>query len=169
MVLKGIAKVDIGSCDMGLYGKVMVLFDGAEVEVRGMMNSNLAGKSGFICFGVNRARFPRTLSYWFTHTALSALRRSVKELQERCTIKAFKLSNQEKYEHVGPKVTSTQDGKDYKMAKRDYAWLMISRSSRSHSCQVKDTSQSLKSKITTSIDKLMIEVKDYKLKTKVKA
>ncbi|GJR64059.1 hypothetical protein Tco_0010124 [Tanacetum coccineum] len=40
-------------------------------------------------------------------------RRSVKlkELQERCIIKAFKLKNQEKYEHVRPKVTSTQDGK----------------------------------------------------------
>ncbi|GJR13606.1 retrovirus-related pol polyprotein from transposon TNT 1-94 [Tanacetum coccineum] len=57
----------------------------------------------------------------------------VKELQERCIIKAFKLTNQEKYEHVGPNVTSSQDGKVYKMAKRDYAWLMISRSSRSHS------------------------------------
>ncbi|GJX16263.1 hypothetical protein Tco_0217095 [Tanacetum coccineum] len=54
MVLKGIAKVDIGPCDVGLYGKVMVLFDGAEVEVRGTMNSDLAGKLGFICFGVNR-------------------------------------------------------------------------------------------------------------------
>nr|GEX99313.1 hypothetical protein [Tanacetum cinerariifolium] len=41
--------------------------------------------------------------------------------------KLFKLSNQERYEYVGPKVTSAQDGKDYKMVKRDYAWLMISR------------------------------------------
>ncbi|GJT56042.1 hypothetical protein Tco_0991096 [Tanacetum coccineum] len=40
MVLKGIAKVDIGPCDVGLYGKLMVLFDGAEVEVRGTMNSS---------------------------------------------------------------------------------------------------------------------------------
>nr|GEX00884.1 reverse transcriptase domain-containing protein [Tanacetum cinerariifolium] len=31
------------------------------------------------------------------------------------------------YEHVGPKVTSAQGGKDYKMMKKDYAWLMISR------------------------------------------
>nr|GEX80646.1 putative homeodomain-like protein [Tanacetum cinerariifolium] len=57
--------------------------------------------------------------------------------------------DQERYENVGPKLTSTQDGTVYKMAKRDYAWLMISRSSRSHSCQIKDTSQSLKSMITT--------------------
>nr|GEW49728.1 hypothetical protein [Tanacetum cinerariifolium] len=40
-------------------------------------------------------------------------RRSIKakELRERCIIKAFKLSNQEWYAHVGPKVTSSQDGK----------------------------------------------------------
>ncbi|GKB40549.1 hypothetical protein Tco_0885491 [Tanacetum coccineum] len=56
----------------------------------------------------------------------------VKELQERCIIKAFKLSNQEWYEHVGLEVTSAQDGKVHKMAKRDYAWLMISRCSRSY-------------------------------------
>ncbi|GJR62517.1 hypothetical protein Tco_1504679 [Tanacetum coccineum] len=35
----------------------------------------------------------------------------VKELQERCIIKAFKLSYQEKYEHVGPK------SQDHKMAR----------------------------------------------------
>ncbi|GKD86323.1 hypothetical protein Tco_1357477, partial [Tanacetum coccineum] len=35
----------------------------------------------------------------------------VKELQERCIIKAFKFTNQEKYEHVGPNVSSIQDGK----------------------------------------------------------
>ncbi|GKB11815.1 hypothetical protein Tco_0845738 [Tanacetum coccineum] len=35
----------------------------------------------------------------------------VKELQERCIIKAFKLSYQEKYEHVGPVVTRSQEGK----------------------------------------------------------
>nr|GEW21279.1 hypothetical protein [Tanacetum cinerariifolium] len=52
--------------------------------------------------------------------------------------KLFKLSNQERYEHVGPKVTSAQGGKDYKMAKRDYAWLMISRCSRSHPIQAKE-------------------------------
>ncbi|GJX32376.1 hypothetical protein Tco_0242231 [Tanacetum coccineum] len=39
----------------------------------------------------------------------------VKELQEICIIKAFKLKNQEKYEHVGLKVTSAQDGKDHKL------------------------------------------------------
>ncbi|GJX13232.1 hypothetical protein Tco_0204990 [Tanacetum coccineum] len=57
----------------------------------------------------------------------------VKEFQERCLIQAFKKKKQQQYEHVGPKVTSSKDGKVYKMAKRDYAWLMISRCSRSHS------------------------------------
>ncbi|GJW38052.1 hypothetical protein Tco_0060972 [Tanacetum coccineum] len=39
------------------------------------------------------------------HIKMDMERRSVKvkELQERCTIKAFKLSYQEKYEHVDPK------------------------------------------------------------------
>ncbi|GKC74070.1 hypothetical protein Tco_1119953 [Tanacetum coccineum] len=65
----------------------------------------------------------------------------------------------ERYEHVGPEVTSSQDGKVYKMVKRDYAWLMISRCSRSHSRQVEEQAQDLKSMITTSNHKLMIEVK----------
>ncbi|GJW42521.1 hypothetical protein Tco_0071320 [Tanacetum coccineum] len=43
------------------------------------------------------------------------------------------------------------------------------RCSRSHSRQAKEQAQDLKSMITTSNHKLMIEVKDYKLKTKVEA
>ncbi|GJV71306.1 hypothetical protein Tco_1491301 [Tanacetum coccineum] len=43
---------------------------------------------------------------------MTCTRQSVKakELQERCIIKAFKLSYQEKYEHVGPEVTRSQEG-----------------------------------------------------------
>ncbi|GKE77738.1 hypothetical protein Tco_1543858, partial [Tanacetum coccineum] len=63
----------------------------------------------------------------------------------------------------------SQDGKVNKKAKRDYAWLMISRCSRSHSRQAKEQAQDLKSMITTSNHKLMIEVKDYELMTKVEA
>ncbi|GJV44373.1 hypothetical protein Tco_1428909 [Tanacetum coccineum] len=33
------------------------------------------------------------------------------EFQERCLIQAFKTKKQQRYEHVGPKVTSSQDGK----------------------------------------------------------
>nr|GEX84630.1 hypothetical protein [Tanacetum cinerariifolium] len=61
-----------------------------------------------------------------------------KQSDEVLKLKNFKkdgytsFQNQEKYEHVGQKVTISQEGKDNKMAKRDYAWLMISRSSRSH-------------------------------------
>ncbi|GJY22218.1 reverse transcriptase domain-containing protein [Tanacetum coccineum] len=82
-------------------------------------------------------------------------------IQERCIIKSFsRLSNQERYEHVGPEVTSLRDGKVYKMAKQDYAWLIISRCSRLHSSQDKGTSSHQKSMITTSNHKLMIEVND---------
>ncbi|GKB46494.1 hypothetical protein Tco_0897247, partial [Tanacetum coccineum] len=94
----------------------------------------------------------------------------LKNLKKDALLKFFKLTYQERYEHVGPEVTSSQDGEVYKLMKGDYAWLMISRSSRSHSyIQVNGTSSSLKSMITTSIHKLMNEVKDYELKTKVKA
>nr|GEX58781.1 hypothetical protein [Tanacetum cinerariifolium] len=54
----------------------------------------------------------------------------LKNFKKDALLKLFKLTNQEMYEHVGPKVISAQDGKDYKIEKRDYAWLMISRSSR---------------------------------------
>ncbi|GJX51755.1 hypothetical protein Tco_0278600 [Tanacetum coccineum] len=56
----------------------------------------------------------------------------LKNFKKDAAIKLFKSTNQERYEHVGPEVTSSQDGKVYKMAKRDYAWLMISRCSRSY-------------------------------------
>nr|GEV16994.1 copia protein [Tanacetum cinerariifolium] len=46
------------------------------------------------------------------------------------------FQDKERYEHVGPKVTSSQEGKDYKMMKRDYAssgelptWVMMNPSS----------------------------------------
>ncbi|GJS59938.1 hypothetical protein Tco_0654722 [Tanacetum coccineum] len=51
----------------------------------------------------------------------------VKELQERCIIKDFKLLYQEKYEHVGPKSQDHKKAKDHKMMIRDYSWLMISK------------------------------------------
>ncbi|GJV64646.1 hypothetical protein Tco_1475474 [Tanacetum coccineum] len=93
----------------------------------------------------------------------------LKNFKKDATLKLFKSTNQERYEHVGPEVTSSQDGKVNKMAKRDYAWLMISRCSRSHSRHAKEQAQDLKSMITTSNHKLMIEVKDYELKTKIES
>ncbi|GJU11412.1 hypothetical protein Tco_1133808 [Tanacetum coccineum] len=101
----------------------------------------------------------------FRHSDTERLSRSdevlkLKNFKKDATLKLFKSTNQERYEHVGPEVTSSQDGKVYKMAKRDYAWLMISRCSRSHfHIQDKGTSSNLKSMITTSNHKLMIEVK----------
>ncbi|GJR28336.1 retrotransposon protein, putative, ty1-copia subclass [Tanacetum coccineum] len=68
----------------------------------------------------------------FRHSDTERLSRSdevlkLKNFKKDATLKLFKSTNQERYEHVGPEVTSSQDGKVYKMAKRDYAWLMISR------------------------------------------
>ncbi|GJZ13345.1 hypothetical protein Tco_0548575 [Tanacetum coccineum] len=54
----------------------------------------------------------------------------LKNLKKDAIFKLFKITYQERYEHVGPKVTSSQDGKVYKMANRDYAWLMTSWCSR---------------------------------------
>ncbi|GJV46939.1 hypothetical protein Tco_1437151 [Tanacetum coccineum] len=90
-----------------------------------------------------------------------------KQLKNRRIMRS--LEKLERYEHVGPNVTSSHGGKVYKMAKRDYAWLMISRCSRSHSRQDKEQAQDLKSMITTSNHKLINEVKDYELKTIVEA
>ncbi|GKE60095.1 hypothetical protein Tco_1510462, partial [Tanacetum coccineum] len=100
----------------------------------------------------------------FCHSDTEHLSRSdevlkLKNFKKDATLKLFKSTNQERYEHVGPEVTSSQDGNVYKMAKRDYTWLMISRCSRSHSSQDKETSSNLKLMITTSNHKLMIEVK----------
>ncbi|GJR31675.1 hypothetical protein Tco_1107907 [Tanacetum coccineum] len=81
----------------------------------------------------------------------------VKEFQERCNIKAF----QEWYEHVGPEVASPQGGKVTRW-RRDCAWLMISRCSRSPHVKnkFKEQAQSKKSMITTNIQS---ESQEYEL------
>ncbi|GJX22234.1 hypothetical protein Tco_0226679 [Tanacetum coccineum] len=68
----------------------------------------------------------------FRHSDTERLSRSdevlkLKNFKKDATLKLFKSTNQVRYEHVGPTITSSQDGKVNKMAKRDYAWLMISR------------------------------------------
>ncbi|GJS00047.1 hypothetical protein Tco_0316555 [Tanacetum coccineum] len=67
----------------------------------------------------------------FRHSDTERLSRSdevlkLKNFKKDATLKLFKSTNQVRYEHVGPTITSSQDGKVNKMAKRDYAWLMIS-------------------------------------------
>ncbi|GKB51603.1 hypothetical protein Tco_0902356 [Tanacetum coccineum] len=59
----------------------------------------------------------------FRHSDTERLSRSdevlkLKKFKKDATLKLFKSTNQERYEHVGPEVTSSQDGKVYKMAKR---------------------------------------------------
>ncbi|GJU50607.1 hypothetical protein Tco_1220162 [Tanacetum coccineum] len=57
----------------------------------------------------------------FRHYDTERLSRSdevlkLKNFKKDATLKLSKSTNQERYEHVGPEVTSPQDGKDYKMA-----------------------------------------------------
>ncbi|GJR46251.1 hypothetical protein Tco_1314354 [Tanacetum coccineum] len=62
----------------------------------------------------------------FHHSDTERLSRSdevlkLNNFKKDATLKLFKSTKQERYEHVGPKVTSSEDGKVYKIAKRDYA------------------------------------------------
>ncbi|GJU49117.1 hypothetical protein Tco_1218672 [Tanacetum coccineum] len=82
----------------------------------------------------------------------------LKYFKKDATLKLFKSTNQERYEHVGLEVTSSQDDKVYKMAKQDYAWLMISRCSKSHSSQDKGISSNLKVNDHYIKSQAMIEV-----------
>ncbi|GJR32143.1 hypothetical protein Tco_1108375 [Tanacetum coccineum] len=90
----------------------------------------------------------------------------LKNFKKDATLKLFKSTNQERYEHVGPEVTSSQDGETRLCLVDDLTVLKITLSQTS---QDKGTSSSLKSKITTTIHKLKIEVKNYELRTKDKA
>ncbi|GJV77188.1 hypothetical protein Tco_1508772 [Tanacetum coccineum] len=78
----------------------------------------------------------------------------LKNFKKDATLKLFKSTNQESYEHVGPEVTRSHGGKIYQMTKQDYAWLMISRCSTSHSRQAKEQAKYPKSMITTSNHKI---------------
>ncbi|GKB37811.1 hypothetical protein Tco_0882753, partial [Tanacetum coccineum] len=67
-------------------------------------------------------RFQRS----FRHSDTKRLSRSdevlkLKNLKKDATLNLFKSTNHERNEHVGLEVTSLQDDKLYKMAKRDYA------------------------------------------------
>ncbi|GJV04275.1 hypothetical protein Tco_1337844 [Tanacetum coccineum] len=91
----------------------------------------------------------------FRHSDTERLSRSdevlkLKNFKKDATLKLSKSSNQEWYEHVGPEVASPQDGKVTRW-RRDCAWLMISRCSRSQcQIQVQGTSSIQKSMITTT-------------------
>ncbi|GKC42375.1 hypothetical protein Tco_1060097 [Tanacetum coccineum] len=68
----------------------------------------------------------------------------------------------------------TQQGVSYEVSVNPHGFEGISKdgdgeAQGSHACQDKRTSLNTKSMITTSNHKLMMEVKDYELKTEVKA
>ncbi|GJU79190.1 putative reverse transcriptase domain-containing protein [Tanacetum coccineum] len=85
-----------------------------------------------------------------THLSQSVEVLKLKNFKKDATLKLSKSTNQERYEHVGPEVASSQNGKVTRW-RRDCAWLMISRCSRSQcQIQVQGTSSILKSMITTA-------------------
>ncbi|GKB72074.1 hypothetical protein Tco_0933486 [Tanacetum coccineum] len=85
-----------------------------------------------------------------THLSRSVEVLKLKNFKKDATLKLSKSTNQERYEHVGPEVASSQDGKVTRW-RRDCAWLMISRCSRSQcQIQVQGTSSIQKSMITTT-------------------
>ncbi|GJT29408.1 retrovirus-related pol polyprotein from transposon TNT 1-94 [Tanacetum coccineum] len=69
-----------------------------------------------------------------THLSRSVNVLKLKNFKKDATLKLYKSSNQEWYEHVGPEVASPQDDKVPRW-RRDCAWLMISICSRSQ-CQI---------------------------------
>ncbi|GJZ34703.1 hypothetical protein Tco_0580520, partial [Tanacetum coccineum] len=91
----------------------------------------------------------------FRHSDTERLSRSdevlkLKNFKKDAALKLSKSTNQERYEHVGPEVASSQDGKVSRW-RRDYAWSMISSCSRSQcQIQVQGTSSIQKSMITTT-------------------
>ncbi|GJV06202.1 hypothetical protein Tco_1343858 [Tanacetum coccineum] len=100
---------------------------------------------------------------WLCKMVVECQSVKVKEFQERCNIKAF----QEWYEHVGPEVASPQGGKVTSW-RRDYAWLMISRCSRSL-CQIQVQGTSSNQEVNDHNNIFTRESQEYELKTEDKA
>ncbi|GKC01052.1 hypothetical protein Tco_0987188, partial [Tanacetum coccineum] len=83
----------------------------------------------------------------------------LKNFKKDATLKLSKSTNQERYEHVGPEVASSQNGKVTRW-RRDCAWLMISRCSRSQcQIQVQGTSSIIKAMITTTYSQEKVKSK----------
>ncbi|GJX14766.1 hypothetical protein Tco_0206524 [Tanacetum coccineum] len=92
----------------------------------------------------------------------------LKNFKKDATLKLSKSTNQERYrKHVGPEVTSPQDGKITRW-RRDYAWLMISSCSRSQ-CQIQVQGTSSIQKIIYSLQLIHKESQESELKTKDEA
>ncbi|GJX24596.1 hypothetical protein Tco_0230892 [Tanacetum coccineum] len=108
----------------------------------------------------------------FRHSDTERLSRSdevlkLKNFKKDATLKLSKSTNQERYEHVGPEVTSSQDGKVYKMAKRlclvdDLKLLKITMSNTS-------SRNKLNPKVNDHYNIFTRESQEYELKTKDEA
>ncbi|GJS24067.1 hypothetical protein Tco_0452699 [Tanacetum coccineum] len=93
--------------------------------------------------------------------------RILKDGDEDATLKLSKSTNQERYEHVGPEVTSPQDGKISRW-QRDYAWSMISKL-----LKITMSNTSSRNKLNPEINDhyniFTRESQEYELKTKDEA
>ncbi|GJU95429.1 hypothetical protein Tco_1320185, partial [Tanacetum coccineum] len=108
----------------------------------------------------------------FRHSDTERLSRSdevlkLKNFKKDATLKLFKSTNQVRYEHVGPTITSSQDGKVNKMAKRlclvdDLKLLKITMSNTS-------SRNKLNPKVNDHYNIFTRESQEYELKTKDKA
>ncbi|GJT17693.1 hypothetical protein Tco_0876399 [Tanacetum coccineum] len=118
--------------------------------------------------------------YRLSHSELVAIekvavRSSLRSLKSKCTIDIKVKEFQRSFRHSKTERLSRSDEVlKLKNFKKDATLKLFKstnqeRCSRSHSRQAKEQAQDLKSMITTSNHKLMIEVKDYELKTKVEA
>ncbi|GJX37827.1 hypothetical protein Tco_0251130 [Tanacetum coccineum] len=75
----------------------------------------------------------------FRHSDTERLSRSdevlkLKNFKKDATLKLFKSTNQERYEHVGPEVTSSQDGQGHKMAKKRLCLVDDLKDAASYDC-----------------------------------
>ncbi|GJS38640.1 hypothetical protein Tco_0563683 [Tanacetum coccineum] len=149
--LDGIEKVAVGSSLRSLKLK-------RTIESRANRVMRTASAAAKPCQGDS--------SEFYLITGNFLTRRSIKLI----SYKVLKLKNikkdgytcfqhQEQYEHDGPVVTRSQEGQ--RSQDDDKRLCLVD--------DLKDTSSSLKSMITTTFHKLKIEVKDYELKTIVKA
>ncbi|GJZ86950.1 hypothetical protein Tco_0658560 [Tanacetum coccineum] len=91
----------------------------------------------------------------------------LKNFKKDATLKLSKSTNQERYEHVGPEVTSPQDGKISRW-RRDYAWSMISKL-----LKITMSNTSSRNKLNPEINDhyniFTRESQEYELKTKDEA
>ncbi|GJT04632.1 hypothetical protein Tco_0839094 [Tanacetum coccineum] len=126
--------------------RVILLTVKMEILLEPTSNKLMVGRSSWIRRILKDGGEVKEFQRSFRHSDTERLSRSDEVLKlknfkkDEAILKLFKKTYQERYEHVGPEVTRSLEGKDYKMATKDYAWLMILKSSKDY-IQVKNKIQ----------------------------